>query len=127
MYESITPNIMVKSVKATTKFYLDVLGFTLVTSVPGEKDDTFAIVAKDQIILMFQDMQSLIQEYETLAQSSITPMLTLFITVDDIQSLYEELKGKVAIAKELHQTFYGKLEFAIFDNNKHILTLASKE
>ena len=31
---------------------------------------------------------------------------------------------KVEIAKELHKTFYGKDEFAIFDNNKNILTIS---
>ena len=40
------------------------------------------------------------------------------------KALYDELKEKVQIAKELHQTFYGQDEFAIFDNNGNILTIS---
>ena len=54
----------------------------------------------------------------------IIPTFTLFITVKNVSLLYEELKNKVQIAKELHQTFYGKDEFAIFDNNGNILTIS---
>jgi len=48
----------------------------------------------------------------------------LFLTVDNVKALYDELKEKVQIAKELHQTFYGQDEFAIFDNNGNILTIS---
>lgn len=54
----------------------------------------------------------------------IVPTFTLFITVDDILAVYNELKYRVKIAKELHKTFYGKDEFAIFDNNGNILTIS---
>ena len=127
MYETITPNLMVESVKDTLTFYKEVLGFTVITTVPGEEDDQFAIIAKDQIMLMLQNRASMIAEYETLAQDKIQPMLTLYICVDQLQALYDELKEKVTFAKELHQTPYGKWEFAIFDNNGKILTLAAKD
>ena len=35
--------------------------------------------------------------------------------------MYQQLKEIVSIAKDLHTTFYGKEEFAIFDNNQNIL------
>ena len=73
---------------------------------------------------MFQEQQNLIEEYPTLKVEKIIPTFTLFITVKDVTSLYEELKGKVQIAKELHKNFYGKDEFAIFDNNRNILTIS---
>lgn len=125
MYETITANIMVKNVKETIKFYEDYLGFKKVLSVPedGEKLD-FAIVARDKISLMFQEQQNLLSEYPTLQKGNITPTFTLFITVDDVQKVYNELKNKVQIAVGLHQTFYGRDEFAISDNNGNILTIA---
>lgn len=125
MYETITANIMVKNVTETIKFYEDYLGFKKVLSVPedGEKLD-FAIVARDKISLMFQEQQNLLSEYPTLQKGNITPTFTLFITVDDVQKVYNELKNKVQIAVGLHQTFYGRDEFAISDNNGNILTIA---
>ena len=125
MYETITTNIMVKNVKETIKFYEEKLGFQKVLSVPenGEKLD-FAIIAKDKISIMFQEQENLLEEYPSLKTNEIIPTFTLFITVENVEQLYNELSGKVKIAKELHQTFYGKDEFAIFDNNGNILTIS---
>lgn len=125
MYETITTNIMVKDVKKTIQFYEEKLGFQKVLTVPENGEIlNFAIIAKDQISIMFQEQQNLIEEYPTLKVEKIIPTFTLFITVKDVTSLYEELKGKVQIAKELHKNFYGKDEFAIFDNNRNILTIS---
>lgn len=125
MYETITTNIMVENVKETIEFYQSQLGFQKVLSVPEDGSSlNFAIVKKDNISIMFQGKKSLLDEYPTLQKDEIIPTFTLFITVKDVEKLYEELKDKVKIARELHQTFYGKSEFAIFDNNKNVLTIA---
>lgn len=125
MYETITTNIMVENVKETIEFYQSQLGFQKVLSVPedGAVFD-FGIVKKDNISIMFQERKSLLTEYPTLQKNKIIPTFTLFITVKDVEKLYEELKDKVKIASELHQPFYGKSEFAIFDNNGNILTIS---
>ncbi len=125
MYETITANIMVKNVKETIKFYEENLGFRKVLSVPEEGEKlNFAIISKDKISIMFQEQESLLEEYSSLQKNEIIPTFTLFITVSDVRLLYEELKNKVKIAKEIHKTFYGKDEFAIFDNNDNILTIS---
>ena len=125
MFETITANIMVENVEETIQFYEEVLGFETTVTVPGEEEAfQFAILKKDAISIMFQSQKTLMNEYPTLQTSDIKPMLTLFITVLDVQEVYQELKGKVEFASELHETFYGKLEFAIYDNNKNILTIS---
>ncbi len=125
MYETITANIMVKNVKETIKFYEENLGFRKVLSVPEEGEKlNFAIISKDKISIMFQEQEDLLEEYSSLQKNEIIPTFTLFITVSDVRLLYEELKNKVKIAKEIHKTFYGKDEFAIFDNNDNILTIS---
>ncbi|MBS7020885.1 MAG: VOC family protein [Firmicutes bacterium] len=125
MYQTITTNIMVLSVEETIQFYEEKLGFERILTVPEEGEHfVFAIMKKDNVSIMLQEKQSLIEEYKTLETNHIKPMFTLFITVDNVEKLYEELKDNVEIAKELHQTFYGKPEFAIFDNNQNILTIS---
>ena len=125
MYETVTTNIMVKNVKETIAFYENVLGFQKVLSVPDDGEVlNFAILAKDKISIMLQEQQNLIEEYPTLSTDEIKPTFTLFITVSDISALYNELKDKAQMAKDLHKTFYGKDEFAVFDNNGNILTIA---
>lgn len=126
MYETITTNIMVKNVKETIKFYEEKLGFNKILTVPEEGEILdFAVISKDNISIMLQEQKNLLSEYPTLAKEEIIPTFTLFITVKDVNKLYEELKSKVKIAKEIHKTFYGKDEFAIFDNNGNILTIAN--
>ena len=125
MYESITTNIMVKSVEDTLDFYINKLGFVKVLSVPMEGDVfDFAIVKKDNMAIMFQEQNNLEEEYPTLKVDEIKPTFTLFITVKNVNDVYLELKDKVDIAKDPHKTFYGKDEFAIFDNNGNILTIS---
>ena len=125
MYETITTNIMVKNVKETIKFYEEKLGFKKILSVPEEGETlNFAILNKDKISIMLQEQENLISEYPTLKTDEVVPTFTLFITVNDVLQVYNDLKGKVKIAKELHKTFYGKDEFAIFDNNGNILTIS---
>ncbi len=125
MYETITTNIMVKNVKETIQFYEQKLGFQKVLSVPEEGEVlNFAILVKDKISIMLQEQNNLIEEYSTLKTGEIVPTFTLFITVDNVEEMYHNLKEKVKIAKELHKTFYGKDEFAIFDNNGNILTIS---
>ena len=127
MYETITTNIMVKSVNDTIKFYENYLGFKKVLSVPDEGENlNFAILNKDHISIMVQEQENLLSEYPSLKSGEIVPTFTLFITVKDVQNLYDKLKNVVEIAKDIHQTFYGKTEFAIFDNNKNILTISSE-
>ena len=90
MYESVVPNIMVKSVRDTLKFYEEKLGFQKVLSVPeqGEEFD-FIILQKDSVTIMFQEQENLIQEYPTLKTERIMPTFTLFITVKDVKKLYK--------------------------------------
>ncbi len=125
MYETVTTNIMVKNVKETIAFYEEKLGFHKVLSVPESGDVlNFAILVKDKISIMLQEQHNLIEEYPALNTEEIKPTFTLFITVSNVAALYEELKDKVTLAKELHKTFYGKDEFAVFDNNGNILTIS---
>ena len=125
MYEAVTANIMVKNVTETIAFYKEKLGFQKVLSVPESGDVlNFAILVKDKISIMLQEQHNLIEEYPALRIEEIKPTFTLFITVSDVAALYEELKDKVTLAKELHKTFYGKDEFAVFDNNGNILTIS---
>ena len=125
MYKSITPNIMVENVKETIEFYTKILGFELVLTVPEQSEIlNFAIVKKDSITLMFESKEALTEEYSTLTTEKIIPCFTLFITATNIDKLYIELKDKVKLALNMHQTFYGKKEFAIFDNNNNILTIS---
>jgi len=125
IFKDATPNLMVKNVKKTVDFYTNILGFNLIASVPETGDWVFAIVQSGNIMFMFQEENSLKEEYPQLSRFSPDGGgLTFYIHVTDIHALYEKLKDKVTIAKDLHQTFYGATDFAIEDCNGYILTFS---
>lgn len=126
MYMNMTVNLMVESVDESLAFYRDVLGFSLVASVPDDRGSLqFAILTKDKSTLMLQERNNLIEEYPTLATPKVQPSVSLYIMVDNFEQLYRELKAKDIILCDLHTTFYGAQEFAIADNNGYVLTFTA--
>ncbi|MDH6310357.1 lactoylglutathione lyase [Dysgonomonas sp. PFB1-18] len=121
-----TPNLMVKNVKQTVGFYTSILGFDLVGSVPLPESEelVFAMVRSGNVMFMFQQEASIKEEYPQLVKFPQGGGLTFYIHVSDIQALYDKLKGKTTIAKEMHDTFYGSTDFAIEDCNGYILTFS---
>ncbi len=127
IYQNLTPNLMVSDVAATVEYYEKVLGFQTITTVPSDDKLVFAIVKANNVMLMFQDEQSLKTEYPQLSKCDYKAGLTLYIHVDDVLQLYEQLKDKARIAKDLHTTFYGSKDFAIEDCNNYILTFSQNK
>lgn len=123
MYKSLTANLMVESVDKSVEFYKNILGFSLITSVPNEKGYLqFAILTKDGFNLMFQEKNNFIEEYPILDTPKVTPSISLYIAVDNFDLLYNNLKEKHKILKDVSTTFYGTKEFAIADINGYVLT-----
>jgi len=123
MYTNMTTNLMVENVDESVAFYRDILGFSVVASVPGDSGNLqFAILLKDNNNLMLQEKHNLIGEYPILDTPEVHPSITLYITVDNFNDLYRELKSKYEILCDVHETFYGSKEFAIADNSGYVLT-----
>lgn len=124
VFKNLSPNLAVKDVNKTVDFYTNILGFNCIMTVPEEGQFVWAMVQADGLTIMFQELKNLAEEYSQLENLSIGGSLTFYINVTDIQKLYDKLKDKVAIIKELHKTFYGATDFAIEDCNGYILTFS---
>ncbi|MCP4355161.1 MAG: bleomycin resistance family protein [Proteobacteria bacterium] len=124
--DALTPNIMVNNVNETLKFYQDVLGFDLITTYPQEGEFEFAIVQHGNVKMMFQEKNSLVKEYPRLGKYGIGGGLTLFIEIENVDYMYNQLVGKVNVIKDLYTTFYNMKEFAVEDCNGFVLTFAQK-
>ena len=128
MYKNMTTNLMVESVNKALVFYRDILGFSEVASVPGKNGELqFAILSKDQLMLMVQDKSSFIEEYPVLSTPKVQPSVSLYIAVDNLDALYDELKDNYFINTELHTSFYGAREFAITDVDGYVLTFTDNK
>ena len=128
MFTNMTTNLMVESVDKALAFYKDVLGFSVVASVPGKNDGLqFAILSKDKLSLMLQERTNLIEECPVLDTAKVCPSATLYTMVDNFEELYEEIKSKHPIYAEIHTTFYGAKEFAITDVDGYVLTFTEHQ
>jgi uncharacterized glyoxalase superfamily protein PhnB len=121
MLKKLTPNLMVEDVNRTIDFYRDVLGFEVRATVPETGPLDWAMLARDGVTLMFQSRASLSQEIPALADTPIGGSLTLYTEVTGLQVLYEQLRSRIEVVQDLHETFYGTVEFSFRDVNGYII------
>ncbi|MDF1674789.1 MAG: VOC family protein [Vicingaceae bacterium] len=126
--KSLTPNLMVNDVEETIEYYTDILGFTLLKTVPEKGELDWAMVKRNDIVLMFQSKKSLANELPRLKGEKPGGGLTLYIQIDGITELHEELyHNEVEIISDLESTFYDTIEFTIVDVNGYILTFSEEK
>lgn len=124
--ESLSPNIFVKDINETIRFY-HLLGFELVVTVPETGNDLiWAMMAKGNVTFMFQTFTSLGEELPDISRQDGGSLL-LYIKLKNIRTFFEQVKDMVPILKGLETTFYGATEFSIKDNNGYVLTFAEDE
>ena len=123
--DSISPNIFVKDINETIKFYQSI-GFETVMTVPEEGDFVWVMMSCGNVNFMFQTFDSLGSELPSISREDGGSLL-LYIQTKEIRGFHDKIKDKVNVIKGLEKTFYGATEFSIIDNNGYILTFAENE
>ena len=123
--DSISPNIFVRDLNETIKFY-EILGFKVAMTVPEQGDFIWVMMTCENVTFMFQTFDSLGQELPVISRLNGGSLL-LYIQAKEIRLFHERIKDKVNIIKGLEKTFYGATEFSIQDLNGYILTFAENE
>lgn len=123
-FDSLSPNLIVANVNHSVQFYTDVLGFTLIASVPDTGSLNWAMVQRESVNVMFQTLASIQEDVPSLNLKAGSAAMTLYIKVKNLDNLLSEVRSKVPIALELRTTFYGAREFAIKDPDGNVLMFA---
>ena len=134
-FNKLTPNFSVRDVKETVAFYKDLLEFKLEMVVPDGSTQietiisegveyAYAMMSKNGIYVMFLKEDSFKCDLPLLNEFPLGASVSFYIEVDDIEEVYNQLKSRVKIAKELETTWYGMQEFYIRDCNGYILAFA---
>lgn len=119
---------MVNDVEETIEYYTDILGFTLLRTVPETGNLDWAMVKRNDVLLMFQSTKSLTNELPQLKAKKPGGGLTFYIKVNRITELHEELyNNEVEIISDLESTFYDTIEFSIVDVNGYVLTFSEEK
>ncbi|MEN8186900.1 MAG: VOC family protein [Bacteroidota bacterium] len=123
--DSISPNIFVRDINETIKFY-QLLGFKVLMKVPEQGDLVWVMMSCGDVTFMFQTFESLGSDLPAISRQNGGSLL-LYIQTKEIRLFYEKIKDKVNVIKGLEKTFYGATEFSIQDINGYILTFAEDE
>ncbi|HET6568577.1 MAG TPA: VOC family protein [Rhodothermales bacterium] len=106
-------SVAVADVSRTVDFYRHVLGFDLLGAT-GKGGMTRARVRHGAVELLFRTARSEGMA-EVVRKLDPEDRLVLYLKVDDIAALYQRVKGRVAIVRDLETTLFGMGEFAIED------------
>ena len=89
--KKLTPNLVVRNVEASLKFYSEILGLEKAISVPDQPPYVFAAVSNGAIEIFFNDRKTVSAEYPKLA-TTIGGSLTLYMEVDSLQSVLDRVQ-----------------------------------
>jgi catechol 2,3-dioxygenase-like lactoylglutathione lyase family enzyme len=122
MLISVTPFFIVDDLAATLEFYQSRLGFQVLHQGGDGKGDNFwAIVARDQVMLMFKHITSDVHPRPNHSQHEWARW-DAYILTDDPDSLHAEFIAKgVLMHRDLSNSFDGLRAFEITDNNGYVL------
>lgn len=125
-FQSITPNLIVRDIAASTAFYRDVLGFTVKQTVPDAPPFVFVWLERDGVPVFLNDRKAAADEYPGAAERPAGGTVTMFFSVSGVDEYYAALATKATVIMPIKTQFYGMREFAIVDPDDHIITFAER-
>ena len=111
------PILWTDKFQETIEFYSQILEFTCT-----ERNDDWgwASLNKDDVHIMISKPN----EHNAFDKPRFTG--SFYFNTDDVEKLWEQLKGKAKICYEIETFDWGMREFAIYDNNEYILQFGQK-
>ena len=125
-YKKLTPNLLVENVERSLAFYTDVLGFSSGMTVPDVSPFVFAQVTNGTVEIFLNDAKGAVQEYPMLGGRPLGATATMFVEVEQIETLWADLQGKVTVVVPFFTQWYGMKEFAIADPDGYLITFAER-
>jgi catechol 2,3-dioxygenase-like lactoylglutathione lyase family enzyme len=129
-FADVTPNLVVSNVERSLAFYRDVLGFSLVTTVPDAAPFAFAWMKRDEVSVFLNSLDSVKAEHADLGARPIGGSASLFIVLeaaaiaDGVDAMFTAIGGRARVTMELKDQFYGMREFAIEDPDGYLIIFA---
>ena len=128
----VVPNLIVSDIDRSTAFYRDVLGFSVVATVPEQGPLVFAWLQRDDVSIFLNSAAGVAHDLPALAARPVGGTATLFVTLeaDDtgsgIDTIFSTVSAAAPVVMPLKNQFYGMREFAIEDPDGYVLFFAQK-
>jgi uncharacterized glyoxalase superfamily protein PhnB len=131
-FQDVVPNLIVADIDRSSAFYRDVLGFTVVTTVPDASPFVFVWLQRDDVSVFLNVRSGVAEDLPLLAQRSIGGTNTLFMTIDaesvdeGIDRVFRSVEGRAKVVMPLKNQFYGMREFGIEDPDGYVVFFAQR-
>ena len=131
-FTDVTPNLVVSDIDRSIAFYRDVLGFSVVTTVPESGPFLFAWMQRDDVNVFLNTAGSVQESMPDLAARAVGGTNTMFMIIEaatpaeGIDALYELVKGKARLVMPIKDQFYGMREFGIEDPDGYVIFAAQR-
>ena len=126
----LVPMLTTDDLDGTIAFYRDTLGFEVAGTYP-EDNPNWCYLRRGDSHLMFSSLDQLDHDHDEHGHDKEgeehhhhgpTGVWTLYIYPDDVESLWERIKGQAPVAFPPYDTDYGMREFGIRDPNGFMLS-----
>jgi len=122
----LTPNLLVSNVERSLAFYEDVLGFSRGMTVPEQSPFVFASVSSGPVEIFLNDRSTVTKESPQMAGLAFGGGNTMFIEVNGVDALHDQIKPRAKMIMPLVTQWYGLREFAIEDPDGYVITFAER-
>lgn len=128
----VVPNLIVSDIDRSTAFYRDVLGFTIVTTVPEQAPFVFVWLQRDGVSVFLNARAGVEGDVPDLVQRPVGGTAMLFITVEapttaeGVDALMASIGPKAKVVMPLKDQFYGMREFGVEDPDGYVIFFAQR-
>ena len=128
----VVPNLVVSDIDRSTAFYRDVLGFSIVQTVPDSAPFVFVWLKRDEVSVFLNAAPAVRKEHPAMASRAPGGTNTMFFTMEaetpaaGIDALFERVRPKARVFMPLKDQFYGMREFGIEDPDGHAIFFAQR-
>ncbi|MBC7234638.1 MAG: VOC family protein [Chloroflexi bacterium] len=118
---TVIPLLQVRDVGEAIRYYQEVFGFTASFTWPNEEKPRWAMVSRDLVhIMLTVDLGTSTGEFIAEKGNGVV----LYVIVQDVAALYDELVKREAIIVQELAEFGGRKQFSVADLNGYILAFS---